>query len=85
MYDCAVVRSKPLTGHLGALLALLLVASAFWIHRMHGERPDAHYFLGNGDLYAYHYPTAVFIHNELRSGAIPLWNPYQLAGQPFAG
>jgi hypothetical protein len=37
----------------------------------------------NTDLFQYFYPTAAFIHNELQRGNLPLWNPYQMAGQPF--
>src|SRR5262245_19590093 len=35
------------------------------------------------DTYRYYWPTAHFVHEELSRGHLPLWNPYQLAGQPF--
>jgi hypothetical protein len=37
----------------------------------------------NWDVFQHFYPTAVFMHRELRQGNFPLWNPYQYAGQPF--
>lgn len=37
------------------------------------------------DLTHYFQPTAEFLHAQLRAGRFPLWNPYQLAGEPFAG
>jgi hypothetical protein len=67
------------------LLAFVLLAAlaiAVVAHRIHIDRPD-HYGIENWDLYRYIYPTAVFLGHELARGNLPLWNPYQYAGQPF--
>jgi hypothetical protein len=66
-----------------ALLGLLALAAAVWVHRIEIDRPSSHAELLQADAYRYYYPTAVFLHHELRDGRIPLWNPYQLAGQPY--
>ena len=69
----------------GALAALLLaaLAAAVWIHRIEIDRPSSHAELLQADTYRYFYPTAVFLHRELSARRLPLWNPYQLAGQPY--
>jgi hypothetical protein len=66
-----------------AVLGLALLAAVVWVHRIEIERPSSHAELLQADSYRYFYPTAVFLHRELRAGRIPLWNPYQLAGQPY--
>jgi hypothetical protein len=66
-----------------AVLGLALLAAAVWVHRIEIERPRSHAELLQADAYRYFYPTAVYLHRELREGRIPLWNPYQLAGQPY--
>jgi hypothetical protein len=69
-----------------AVLGLLaIVAVGVWIHRIVIDRPDVHAFLVNSDAFRYFYPTATYIHDEIREGRLPLWNPYQFAGQPFVG
>ncbi len=35
------------------------------------------------DLYTEHHPMAVYGFEVLGDGGLPLWNPYQLVGQPF--
>jgi hypothetical protein len=66
-----------------AVLALGLLAAAVWVHRIEIDRPSSHADLLQADTYRYFYPTAVFLHRELQAGRLPLWNPYQLAGQPY--
>lgn len=65
-----------------ALVLLLTLIGAFWVHRVYIDRPSQHGF-ASSDMSRYFYPTAVFMHRELRSGNLPLWNPYQMAGMPF--
>jgi hypothetical protein len=67
-----------------ASLALLAVlAAATWIHRIEID-PHAQRVQGfEVDTYRYFWPTAVYLHGELARGHLPLWNPHQLAGQPF--
>jgi len=72
------VGARPLL----VFLLLAAVAIAVTGHRLHVDRPT-HYGIENWDLYRYFYPTAVFVHRELARGNLPLWNPYQYAGQPL--
>jgi hypothetical protein len=51
--------------------------------RLHGDAEPlrgAH----NVDMPHYFLPSATFLHDALERGELPLWNPYQMAGQPFA-
>jgi hypothetical protein len=66
-------------------LFLALLSAAVWVHRIHVDRPTGFSIVLNSDAYRYFYPTAAFLHRELRQGNLPLWNPYQFAGQPFVG
>jgi hypothetical protein len=75
------VRRIP-PGLVAPLLLAALAASVF-VHRIHVDRPSDHSDLLQADTYRYFWPTAVFLHRELRAGNLPLWNPYQLAGQPY--
>ncbi len=63
-----------------ALLAVL--AALVFVHRVWVEAPREHGF-ESYDNSAYFFPSAVYLHDSLREGRLPLWNPYQLAGQPF--
>ncbi len=38
-----------------------------------------------GDIWLYFYPLETYVQEQLKSGAIPLWNPYVLCGQPLVG
>jgi hypothetical protein len=58
------------------------VAIGLPIHRLHVDHPTR-WGLANMDLFGYFHPTVKFIHDELGQGRLPLWNPYQYAGQPF--
>ena len=39
---------------------------------------------GGGDLVSFLWPTYTFAAHSLRSGVLPLWNPYLYSGMPFA-
>ena len=66
-----------------AFLLLAGLAITVWVHRIHIDHPSERHFLYETDLFIYCYPSAMYLHNELQSGNLPIWNPYQLAGQPF--
>jgi hypothetical protein len=68
---------------LAALLLLAALASAVWIHRLEIARPGERLAGPQLDSFLYFYPSAVFISRELHDGRLPLWNPYQMAGQPY--
>jgi len=65
------------------ILLLAAFAVAVWIHRIEIDAPDSHRTPVQAHTYRYSLPVAQFIHHEVRSGRLPLWNPYQFAGQPF--
>ncbi len=68
----------------GVSLGLMaLLAAAVWFHRVEFDAPSAHHTLIQSDTYRYFLPVADFIHDEVSAGRLPLWNPYQMAGQPF--
>jgi len=74
------------TGARARALALGLLAGiavATWVHRMEVDPHSPRVERFEVDTYRYFWPTAVFLHDELSRGHLPLWNPYQLAGQPF--
>ena len=68
---------------LAVLLLLACASTALWVHRIHVEGPGNHSERLQSDSFRYFYPSVVFLHRELRQGRLPLWNPYQLAGQPY--
>jgi len=74
------------TGARARALSLALLASlalATWVHRMELDPHSPRVERFEVDTYRYFWPTLVFLHDELSRGHLPLWNPYQLAGQPF--
>jgi hypothetical protein len=64
-------------------LAALLLAALWWQWRVERTILSTALTYVNFDLYAYYYPTTRFAFRELFAGHWPLWNPYQLAGEPF--
>ena len=66
-----------------AFLILAAIVLAFWFP-MYVERPDE-YAIGNLDSFHGSLPWYEFMHDEYRRGNLPLWNPFQFAGQPFLG
>jgi hypothetical protein len=73
---------RSLHSHIAALLLLSVIAGGFWLHRVHLDPPERSDFIGL-DMAIYFYPASVYLHRQLRSGNLPLWNPYQMAGTPF--
>ena len=57
------------------------VAVLFWRLRLIAPATQVHFV--SGDLFVEHYPMAVLAAEWMRAGSIPLWNPFQLCGQPF--
>lgn len=37
----------------------------------------------NTDAFMYHLPMRAYAFQQVRAGALPVWNPYAMAGQPF--
>jgi hypothetical protein len=65
---------------LGLGLLALATAGFFWQILFTGAWMPA----GGGDLAALLYPTYHFAARSLKSGVLPLWNPYLWGGAPFA-
>lgn len=63
------------------LLALLTVV--FWKVRIIDTAVNSNLTLRSIDLYVEHYPVMAYGFRSLREGHLPLWNPYQLCGEPF--
>jgi hypothetical protein len=75
------VRRRYLFSDLLALgLLTLATVGFFWQVLFAGAWMPA----GGGDLTANLYPTYHFAARALKSGAVPLWNPYLWSGTPFA-
>ncbi|MCL5958583.1 MAG: YfhO family protein, partial [Chloroflexi bacterium] len=62
----------------GAILAVL--TALFYYNIAFTDR-----ILSNYDLFTYFYPYRAFAAEALRSGHIPLWNPFIFVGVPFLG
>jgi hypothetical protein len=65
-----------------AISALALFAVGFGIHRIALDHPTGE-ALATSDAARYFHPHAVHLHDALREGSLPLWNPYQMAGMPL--
>ncbi len=66
------------------LVVLLAASAAVYFWYFHTIRPATlPVGLGNVDHFTYAYPQAKLIAQSIREGAIPLWNPFQMCGQPF--
>jgi len=76
------MQTASLAARLGGPLLILALAAAVPIHRVL-LASDTSMALWNLDLLTYFYPLASFLHDELQQGRLPLWNPYQFAGQPL--
>jgi hypothetical protein len=65
-------------------LLLVVAASALlWRLRVVGSQSVAIDWWGNSDQYDYFYPVYRLAAERLKHGHLPLWNPNQLAGEPF--
>ena len=75
---------KNLSGRkldLFAILLLALTCAGFYWRILFG---GAWMPSGGGDLVSFLWPTYTFAARSLRSGVLPLWNPYLYSGMPFA-
>jgi len=71
------------TVDLAITAALAVVAVVFWKLRIVDPATTPFEIFGNADFYLYIYPMAHRAAAWLRSGVVPLWNPYQYCGHPF--
>jgi hypothetical protein len=66
-----------------AALALLLVLCLLFFWRLVTPSPTDRGSFRQGDFYDQFYAFAVFEHDQLSQGQLPLWNPYTFSGHPF--
>src|SRR5262249_30510838 len=71
-------------GRADGLVAAALAVGALAFFYVRSVRIAA-YWVGYeaSDLFLYFYPSQTFEATRLRAGALPFWNPWQGAGQPF--
>ncbi|MGD0949671.1 MAG: hypothetical protein ABSA52_19865 [Candidatus Binatia bacterium] len=75
---------RPRVGQtLAAGIILLFLSLLFWKVRIIDLGVNETHSFHTDDLYAQYYPMVEYGFASLRSGHIPLWNPYQLCGEPF--
>ena len=77
-----VPSSRVREGSLAGLVLAGAVAFLLW-NRLLGLTPPAQSFI-DLDIREYFFPSFEFLRRSVLSGELPLWNPYQLAGYPFA-
>ena len=65
------------------LAVIIAIASAFVLFRV--ILPGVEVPVVGDDLREYYYPTYLSAYQQMASGSLPLWNPYQLAGVPRLG
>ena len=70
-------------GTLATALLLGVMAIGMWTTRVGIDRPELLSGFIHADTDQYFRPAAVYLHDELAAGRLPLWNPYQFAGQPY--
>ncbi len=83
-----VRRARTLAARLGAELLLLALLGAlpwlvFW--PWFAANPADQATVPLGDMTELHYPYRRWIHQALRQGDLPLWNPFLLAGHSAVG
>jgi len=67
-----------------ALVALVTLVLVVWgVDLFASALKPLDFTLENADFYLQIYPMEYRAAAVIRSGALPLWNPYQFAGQPF--
>jgi hypothetical protein len=77
------MNSRSLARTLGPWLGFAALALFAFAYLIHFPQPQRH-GIESFDLTHYFHPTSVFVHEQLQRGNLPLWNPYQFAGEPFA-
>jgi hypothetical protein len=68
----------PRARNLGAYLFLILLPPVFFWRETLGWMT-----LGDKDAIFWFFPAYKFVAEQLRSGSLPLWNPYQYSGAPL--
>ena len=81
MLGSVLNKNSPRGFDLLAIFLLALTCAGFYWRILFG---GAWMPSGGGDLVSFLWPTYTFAARSLRSGVLPLWNPYLYSGMPFA-
>jgi hypothetical protein len=68
-----------------AVLVLVILVPLYWKLRIIDTAVSERPALWTGDVFAQFHPMVEYGFRALASGKLPLWNPYQLCGEPFLG
>lgn len=66
-----------------AIASLVLLSLLFWKLRILDTGVSQMLTFYSADLYTQHSPMTEYAVSAVRQGRLPLWNPYQLCGEPF--
>jgi len=75
---------RPDRAALTAVVALAALAVFVWRFRILGPAHTPYGAFANGDFYTQIHPMSYRAAAWMRHGKLPLWNPYQACGLPFA-
>jgi len=66
-----------------AIASLVLLSLLFWKLRIVDTGVSPMFTLYSADLFTQHWPMTEYAFSTMRQGRLPLWNPWQLCGEPF--
>src|SRR5215510_6551181 len=72
------LATGPRIRNLLAVLFLILPPAVFFWRETSGQRT-----LGDKDAVFWFFPAYKFVSEQIKSGGLPLWNPYQYSGAPM--
>src|SRR5262249_3059454 len=72
------LATEPRIRNLLAVLFLILLPPIFFWRETSGQRT-----LGDKDAVFWFFPAYKFVSEQIKSGGLPLWNPYQYSGAPM--
>jgi len=75
--DLSTHHSSPALDLLAGVLLVLVTIAFFWPVAALGYLPNS------TDFILQYFPNLAFLAHNLKSGEIPLWNPYLFAGTPY--
>src|SRR5262245_56791134 len=72
------LATEPRVRNLFAVLFLISIPPIFFWRETSGQRT-----LGDRDAVFWFFPAYKFVAEQIKSGSLPLWNPYQYSGAPM--
>lgn len=69
------------------VIVLFVLATTFWYFYFlnHDDIKVNFLYPHNTDIYNHYLPKFQFFFDQIRTGTIPLWNPYEVCGEAFLG